>query len=165
MPRKKSRILKPFSGAAEAWRRDNVGRAIFQATRVVERDLLDALAAEGYPEITVVHLNLYRNLDMDGNRLTELASRANMTKQGMQELVDRAEALGFVERRPDPDDRRAKAVAFNNRGFQLLDAIRRAVSFVERRMAERIGQAGVRQLCRLLRRYNEDSANRGGAAD
>jgi DNA-binding MarR family transcriptional regulator len=162
---KKKAISRPFSAAEEAWRRDNVGRAIFQATRVVERDLLKALAAEGYPEITVVHLNLYRNLDMAGNRLTELATRANMTKQGMQELVDRAEALGFVERRPDPDDRRAKAVAFSKRGLELLDGIRRAVSFVEKRMAERIGEAGVRQICRLLRRYNEGPGNRGGAAD
>jgi DNA-binding MarR family transcriptional regulator len=155
---------KAFSSASEAWRRENVGRMIFEATRVIERDLLKALTAQGYPAITMVHLNLYRNLDMDGNRLTELASRANMTKQGMQELVDRAEALGFIERRADPHDGRAKAVSFSKDGLLLLDAIRNAVSFVEEQMAERIGKAGVKEIGRLLRQYNESPDDRAGTA-
>jgi DNA-binding MarR family transcriptional regulator len=143
-----------FRNANEAWRRDNVGRAIFDATRSIESDVLKVLAKEGFPEIRMVHLNLYRNLDLDGTRLTELASRANMTKQGMQELIDRAERLGFVERRPDPEDRRAKVVAFSKRGLKLLEGLHLAVIFMEKRMAETIGETSVRQIARLLIRYN-----------
>jgi DNA-binding MarR family transcriptional regulator len=144
-----------FSNANEAWRRDNVGRAIFEATRVIEADVLKVLAEEGFSEIRMVHLNLYRNLELDGTRLTELALRANMTKQGMQELVDRAEKLGYVERRPDPHDRRAKVVAFSKRGLKLLEALHKAVVYMEKRMAERIGERAVRQVARVLSRYNQ----------
>jgi DNA-binding MarR family transcriptional regulator len=148
---------KAFGTPSEAWRRDNVGRAIFEATRSIELDVLKVLAAEGFPEVRMVHLNLYRNLDLDGTRLTDLASRANMTKQGMQELVDRAEALGFVERRPDPGDRRAKVVMFSKRGRKLLEALHHAVIFMEKRMAETIGEKSVRQIARLLNRYNHQA--------
>jgi DNA-binding MarR family transcriptional regulator len=143
-----------FSNAYEAWRRDNVGRAIFGATRVIERDILKILAEEGFSDIRMVHLNLYRNLELDGTRLTDIALRANMTKQGMQELVDRAEKLGYVQRLPDPHDRRAKIVVFSKRGVKLLEALHKAVIYMERQMAERIGERAVRQVTRLLIRYN-----------
>ena len=51
---------------------------------------------------------LVQNLDLYGTRLTEIAARAGMAKQSMLELVDKAERLSLVERRPDPDDQRAQ---------------------------------------------------------
>jgi DNA-binding MarR family transcriptional regulator len=144
-----------FSNADEVWRRGNVGRAIFEAARVVEADILRVLAEEGFSDLRRVHLNLYRNLELDGTRLTDLASRANMTKQGMQELVDRAEKLGYVERRPDSLDRRAKIVVFSKRGLKLLEALHKAVILMEKRMAQQIGERSVRQIARLLGRYTQ----------
>jgi DNA-binding MarR family transcriptional regulator len=145
---------RPFARAEEAWRRDNVGRVIFEATRKIEADILKVLAAEGFPEVRMVHLNLFRNLDSDGTRLSELAARANITKQSMQELIDRTEKMGLVERRTDPDDGRAKMVAFSDRGLRLLEALHRAVVYMEERMVERIGVAAVGQIERALRKYN-----------
>lgn len=142
-----------FRDAGEEWRRGNIGRTIFNAFLVFERDLLRSLRAEGFGDIRRVHLNLFRNLDFDGTRLTELASRANMTKQGMQELVDRAEGLGYVERRPDPDDRRAKIVVFSDRGLSLLDALHRGIQAVEQRMASAVGAETVALIAASLDRY------------
>jgi DNA-binding MarR family transcriptional regulator len=152
-----------FSSKNEAWRRTNVGRAIFDATRTVERDVLAALGRAGFPQIRAVHLSLFRNLDLDGTRLTELAHRANMTKQSMQELVDSVQALGLIERRPDPGDRRAKIVAFSRKGLQLLDALHTAVLFMEARMADTIGPRAVRQITRLLNLYNSANIPERGA--
>ena len=42
--------------------------------------------------------------------MSELARRAQITKQSMSELVAHLERHGYVERVPDPDDRRAKLV-------------------------------------------------------
>lgn len=52
----------------------------------------------------------------DGLRLKELAARASMTPQSMGELVDELEELGYVERRPDPTDRRAKRIRLTRKG-------------------------------------------------
>jgi DNA-binding MarR family transcriptional regulator len=145
---------KPFARDEESWRRDNVGRAIFDATRKIEEQMLEVLAERGFPQIRRVHLNLFRNLDLDGTRLTELAARANTTKQSMQELVDELQQLGFVERRPDPSDKRAKCVCFGKRGRKLLAALHAAVLSMEENMAREIGAANLRLIARTLRKYN-----------
>jgi DNA-binding MarR family transcriptional regulator len=43
-----------------------------------------------------------------------------MTKQAMAELVQHLEAHGYVERRPDPADRRAKLVVPTDRGLDVI---------------------------------------------
>jgi len=147
-----------FRQAGEAWRRGNIGRALFNATKKFEQDVLDFVERAGFADIRMVHLNLYRNLDFDGTRLTELAARANMTKQSMQELVDRAEALGFVERRPDPQDRRAKMVAFSDRGLALLDVLHQAILYAEQRMVAAIGGEAVARMAGWLGAYARPDA-------
>ena len=143
-----------FRRAGEEWRRGNVGRALFNATRKFEQDVLEVLEREGFHEIGIVHLNLYRNLDFDGTRLTELAARANVTKQSMQELVDRAEGQGFIERRPDPQDRRAKIVAFSGRGLRLLEALHKGILHAEAQMVAAIGVDAVERIAGWLVGYS-----------
>ncbi len=142
-----------FRHTGEEWRRGNVGRAIFNAFQLFERDLLEAVQRDGFSDIRRVQLNLYRNLDFDGTRLTELAARANMTKQSMQELVDKAEALGLVERRQDTEDRRAKIVVFSDRGLSLLEALHRGIVLAEERLTAAVGADVVQLISTSLNRY------------
>ena len=46
----------------------------------------------------------------NGIRLTHLAERALMTPQAMSELVEHLVSHGYLERMPDPSDRRAKLI-------------------------------------------------------
>lgn len=63
------------------------------------------------PDQRPAHGAIMEQLDFtDGMRLTDLANGAQLTPQSAGELVDQLEALGYVERRPDPDDRRAKRI-------------------------------------------------------
>lgn len=137
----------------EAWRRGNIGRSIFNAFEAFERDLLTVLERDGFGDVRRVQLTLYRNLDFDGTRLTELAQRAAMTKQGMQELVDRAVAAGYVERSADPDDRRAKVICFTDRGLMLLEALYRAISFAQAQLAAAIGAKAMTMVAASLDHY------------
>jgi len=47
-----------------------------------------------------------------------------MTKQSMAELVLHLEAHGYVDRVPDPKDRRAKLVQANDRGRDIIAIVR-----------------------------------------
>jgi DNA-binding MarR family transcriptional regulator len=88
----------------------------------------------------------------DGLRLTDLATRAGITVQSMGELVDDLEVKGYVERRPDPDDRRAKRIYLTDRGQKNARVAKRATAEVENHLAELLG----RQRYHLLRRTLED---------
>jgi DNA-binding MarR family transcriptional regulator len=74
------------------------------------------LAANGYGDIRPTHGCAFRFVREDGIRLTELAHLASLTKQSTGEVVDDLVDLGYVERVPDPDDRRAKLIRLTERG-------------------------------------------------
>ena len=50
----------------------------------------------------VIHGNVLQFLDAEGTRVSELARRAQITKQSMAVLVAHLERHGYAERVPDP---------------------------------------------------------------
>jgi DNA-binding MarR family transcriptional regulator len=92
-------------------------------------------------------------MDLNGTRITTLASRASMTKQSMADLVAQCERLGLVTRRPDTSDARAKMVVFTPKGRRLIEEIRRAITKMERDMRNQIGAALHEQVQLALTAY------------
>lgn len=128
------------SVGTDQWRHDNIGRLLNNAVRRFENRVLELMAVAGYADARLSHINLTRNLDGEGTRLTELASRAEMTKQAMGELVDQCAEIGLVERIVDPVDKRARIVKFTSLGREWLDSFRKAVDQAEREMRDEIGR-------------------------
>lgn len=79
-------------------------------------------------------------IDRSGTRLTELAQRAQVSKQAMMQLVDDLESLGSVRRARDPSDARAKMVRLTAKGLRQRAEARRAVRSVEARTRRNLGQ-------------------------
>lgn len=111
-------------------------------------------AERGHPEIRPPHGNVMQFLDDDGTRVSVLAERAQITKQSMAELVAHLERLGYVERVPDPSDRRAKLVRATPRGKQLYAIAREVVAEIEAEWTRRLGTAKMRRLRELLEELN-----------
>jgi DNA-binding MarR family transcriptional regulator len=111
-------------------------------------------AERGHPEIRPPHGNVMQYLDDAGTRVSVLAERAQITKQSMAELVAHLERLGYVERVPDPSDRRAKLVRATPRGKQLYAIARDVVAEIEADWTKRLGKAKMRQLRALLEELN-----------
>jgi DNA-binding MarR family transcriptional regulator len=90
------------------------------------------------------------HLDLEGTRITELARRAEITKQAVGQLVTDLEAVGYVERRPDPTDQRAKIVTLTERGRSgVLEGLAVFAQVVEDLRAE-VGSETVDRLTRDL---------------
>ena len=124
-----------------AWRHANIGRLLNSAVRRFEARVLELMSASGHVETRIAHVNVTRNLDVDGTRLTELARRASMSKQAMGELVDQCVDLGLVDRIVDPSDGRARIITFTAAGLTWLDAFRDAVDVAEQEMRAELGKA------------------------
>lgn len=106
-----------------------------------------------FDDLRPSHGNAMEQLELeDGLRLTDLAARAGITAQSMGELVDDLEVKGYLERRPDPDDRRAKRIYLTDKGRKNARVAKRATADVENYLAELVGQ----QRYHLLRRTLED---------
>ena len=114
---------------------------IVLAGRAVAGEVVRRMEAAGYPEIRPSHSPVFGALPPEGARLTQMAERAQMTKQAMGELIDDLVGLGLVTRVPDPDDKRAKIVRFTAKGLRAAETGRRLYEDIERDLARRLGRA------------------------
>jgi DNA-binding MarR family transcriptional regulator len=108
------------------------------------------LVKAGYGDVRPTHGCVFRFVREDGMRLTELASLAGITKQSAGELVDDLADLGYVERVPDPADRRAKLIRLTKRGEKAQGVGFGLFFELEKRWAERYGAERLGQLRALL---------------
>ena len=132
----------------------NLGILLREPYRIASERLHERFAESGHPEVRAPHGNVFAFLDYGGTRVSELARRAQITKQSMGELVAHLERNGYVERVPDPDDRRAKLVRSTARGSELYAIARRFVAEVEAEWTERLGQRKMGTLRELLVELN-----------
>ena len=91
-----------------------------QSIRLMVDELVTRLHAAGYDDITAAQQAVFENIDRDGSRLTTLAARSGMTHQSMSELVHALERAGYLERRPDPADGRARMILLTDKGRALV---------------------------------------------
>ena len=117
--------------------------------------IVDGVVGAGFPQ-KPSHSAVFAQIDPQGSRLTDLARRAHMTPQAMGELVDELEELGYVQRQPDPSDRRAKLIMLTERGHACIAAGVATVQGIEQRIDAVLGSRGHAQLRRLLARLLEE---------
>jgi DNA-binding MarR family transcriptional regulator len=115
------------------------------------RRVVAGLESAGFGDVRPAHFTVFQHMPPEGIRLTALADAALLTKQTMGYLVDDLESLGYVERVPDPTDRRAKLVRLTARGWEVDRTVREVIKQIEVDWASRLGEAEYQQLTRLLR--------------
>jgi DNA-binding MarR family transcriptional regulator len=119
--------------------------SLFRRTaQLMVAELVERLAAAGYPDLPPSTHPVFENLDREGTRLTELAARTDMTHQSMGELIDTLEQRGYVERRQDPADGRARLVCLTSKGAQMVRIALREIAGIEAAWAQVWQTAGLR---------------------
>jgi DNA-binding MarR family transcriptional regulator len=106
----------------------------------------EGLAARGFDDLHPAHLAVFQNIEAEGLRPSQLAAKAQITKQSMGYLVDYLEERGYVRREPDPLDGRAKLVRMTERGWEVMDAAFAIVDELEEEWAAQLGEERFRQL-------------------
>jgi DNA-binding MarR family transcriptional regulator len=129
-----------------------------EAKQMAVDELHRRLHEEGHPQVRPGHGCVFRFIDADGSRLTDLAERARMTKQAVGEVVADLAELGYVERAPDPDDGRAKLIKLTERGGEARQTAVSIFAEIEREWAERFGSERIAAMRELLEdaRASED---------
>jgi DNA-binding MarR family transcriptional regulator len=117
----------------------------------LQAELYARLADAGHGELTYLHGAVIAHLDESGTRATELARRSGRHKQVIGRLVDELEELGYVERRPEVDDRRGKLVVPTSRGLELMRLSDAIIADIERQQARRLGKAEYERFRAALR--------------
>ena len=134
-------MLPQYTRAMERRRQaPNLAALLRRAQALVEDDLLRRVRERGVPDAQPTWHHVFFTIDPEGSRLTTLAARASMTLPAMWEIVQDLEARGYVERRPDPADRRAKLICLTEAGRAAVRQGRRAARELEAEYRRRVGE-------------------------
>jgi DNA-binding MarR family transcriptional regulator len=87
----------------------------------------------------------------DGMTQTALAADLDLTKVAIGGLLDRMEDAGFVERRADRNDGRARRVYLTRAGAKMVNTIRESVESVELEILSRVSEEQLNQAADTLR--------------
>jgi DNA-binding MarR family transcriptional regulator len=149
-PPNAAKARAPESGSAtdprEAFQRFHIGILFQRLSRNFERRVRATLRERGHTGLQPSHQAVFVGLGASGTRLTDLANRAQMTKQAMGQLVDDLERLGYVERVPDLRDGRAKIVRLTETGDSFLQDTAEVFTDIWREYASLLGE---RELVKL----------------
>lgn len=116
-------MSKPIDPADAA----EFGYQLAFAARRWRRELDEALAGFGLTDASwrpLVHLGRLG----EGARQNDLARSLGIEGPSLVRLLDRLAAAGFLERREDPSDRRAKTLHLTDEGRRLVSRLRAVVS-------------------------------------
>lgn len=115
----------------------------------INRAVAAGLGRAGYRDIRPSHGAVFELIG-DGARVSDMAQRAGMSKQAMGELVAALEAAGYLKRRPDPSDRRARIAHLTPKGHRAVCAARNVLSEIYRPWQDQPGPAGLSTLRHAL---------------
>jgi DNA-binding MarR family transcriptional regulator len=132
-----------------------IGALLRTPWEAVQRRMLERLHDHGFTDLDFAHLNVFQYPGPQGARPSELAARLGTTKQALNYLLGELERLGYLQRRPDPDDLRSKRVALTRRGTAAIRVIREAVAEIETAWAQQLGPERFAQFRALLLELNQ----------
>ncbi|GAA0963429.1 MarR family winged helix-turn-helix transcriptional regulator [Kribbella koreensis] len=112
---------------------------IDRANRAMQADMVRIAHLRGHPEVKPAHNSVFATLAEGGSRAIDMAERAGITRQSMGEVVRDMVALGILEMRPDPADRRAKLVTYTEHGREVSADGHGHLIELERRFAAEFG--------------------------
>lgn len=134
-------------------------RNVLECARIYQTNMMDLLAAEkGHTELRLSFQPVMFSVPPAGVRTTDLASQLGMSKQNCFQLIKQMEAIGYLQRGLDPDDKRARNIQLTPRGLELLQDGFEITIRANEHCAQILGTDGFRELqlamnalCRALR--------------
>lgn len=120
--------------------------ALLAAAGELTQRIHEGVVARGFEGVRPAHGFAFTRLAPDGATVTDLAVHLGMTKQAASQLVEDLVRRGYVERRPHPDDARARLVVLTESGWACTRAAEEAAAEVVGAWADVLGEDGVRAL-------------------
>jgi DNA-binding MarR family transcriptional regulator len=148
--RHRERPAHTFGPLSDSSLDENAIRLLLVSFRITERRLLTRAAVHGYSDIRMTHFPIMRSMSRGAERMTDIAERANITKQTAGALVHELETMGYIGRYPDPRDGRAKVVRFTRRGRTLMRALPHILDDTIGDLVDLIGTSDLDELMRIL---------------
>ena len=136
--------------------RQAIGQLLLRLLREFRAEIADPRYGAGFADIRDPHLQIFGNIRVGGIRLTELANRAQLSLAATSELVNDLTAMGYLARRPDPVDGRAKLIDLTTRGKAVMAHAGERVAAIEHHWAQIVGVRDFDQMCTTMQKLLDE---------
>ncbi len=127
-----------------------IGALLRLPAQAIHRRIVAGLNAAGFRDLRLPHMGVLQHPGPDGRRPSELAERAGMSKQAMNQLLRSLERLGYVRRRDAEKGGRARVVQFTPRGRAAWAKIHDILAEIETEWRRTLGDRQFDRLKKLL---------------
>jgi DNA-binding MarR family transcriptional regulator len=134
---------------------EHIGWTLWRTAQVWRAEFVAAMVAAGHDWFGHARGNLMPCINPNGVRQADLAAKAGLTKQAVQQFVDELVADGILMRTPDKSDARARFITLTPAGKAALKDADRIKLEIEARWRERLGADDFDRLNGVLRRLVE----------
>jgi len=117
-----------------------------------KQDFRREMAVRGFPWHLTASGEVLAYLEPAGLSQTSLTERMGLSKQAVQQLLDRLEAEAVIRREPDPLDKRARRIVLTELGLRDLAERRLVLRDIEERYRETLGKKLHSKLEKALRK-------------
>jgi len=128
-----------------------IGATLNLLTQAVNHRVVQTLHAQGFTDFRPTFHPVFQWCKAEGSRLTELAELIGVSKPSMKEIIDVLVQLGYLERVPDPRDRRATLIRRTARGWEVNRIARDVVVAVQQEWSQALGTERFAQVLESLR--------------
>jgi len=132
-----------------------IGALLRVPSQAIHRRIIAELNAAGFEELRLPHMAVLQFPGPDGARPIELAERAGISKQAMNQLLRSLEGVGYIERTDSPHQGRARIVRLTDRGHAAYARIHSILRTIEEEWKAEVGPEAFAQLKGLLLRVWE----------
>jgi DNA-binding MarR family transcriptional regulator len=127
-----------------------IGALLRVPAEIIHRRLIGGLNESGFTELRLPHMAVLQYPGPNGCRPQELARRAGMSKQAINQLLHTLERQGYVTRRDAGDDGRARTVRFTRRGEAVWNRMVEILTETEAEWSRALGKRRFDELKSLL---------------
>ncbi len=139
---------------------DNLSFLLADVSRLLRREIAQRLEGS---DLTFAQARVLVHLARDaGLRQVELAARLEVQPITLARVIDQLERRGFVERRVDPDDRRAWRVFVTPQAQDSLASIRRIGATARAEALAGVAPASIDALLQALTRMRQNLVETAG---
>ncbi|MEU6849486.1 MarR family transcriptional regulator [Actinacidiphila alni] len=118
----------------------SLSAVLLAATGSLVADIQSGVVALGFADIRPTHGFVFTRLAPSGATVTEIAEHLGVTRQAASQIADELERKGYVERRPHPDDARARLVVLTDKGWRCARAAEASAVEAVRPWVEILGE-------------------------
>ena len=117
---------------------------------VLNAETIERLSVE-HPDVRYSHGFLFQQLVEGPRPVGQVAENLGVTSQAISKMARELEALGYVERTPDPSDARVRRLSLSARGRAAIHAGRDVRAQLNAELAAALGETRLAEAARTLK--------------